>query len=79
MVFGNPSFDMSPRITPSLPTALLRTNVEERYFTLVLRILFTDHINLMVLLQQAERLGGSPVVLPRCLIVTFYDIMISYH
>ena len=35
----------------------------------VLRIKF-EAGHLIVLLQQAERLGGSPVVLPRCLIVT---------
>ena len=79
MVFGKPSLDMSPRITPSLPTALLKTTSKERIElhtikkSLVLRITFEvlqQCVYLIVLLQQAERLGGSPVVLPRCLIVT---------
>ena len=76
MVFGKPSLDMSPLATPSLPTALLKTTVRERVTLLFFRITFEvqQHIHLMVLLQQAERVGGSPVVLPRCLIVTWYII-----
>ena len=77
MVLGNPSLDMSPRITPSLPTELLKARIKKKVLasrrkssSFVFRSQFEDPY-LIALLQQAERLGGSPVVLPRCLIVTW--------
>ena len=77
MVLGNPSLDMSPRITPSLPTELLKARIKKKVLasrrkssSFVFRSQFED-LYLIALLQHAERLGGSPVVLPRCLIVTW--------
>ena len=80
MVLGNPSLDMSPRITPSLPTELLKERIKKKVLefrrkssSFVFRSQFED-LYLIALLQHAERLGGSPVVLPRCLIVTWGGI-----
>ena len=77
MVLGNPSLDMSPRITPSLPTELLKERIKKKVLefrrkssSFVFRSQLED-LYLIALLQHAERLGGSPVVLPRCLIVTW--------